>query len=102
MKKLLKKGKILSIVFNDSDLVGSIDSVICRLQEVQKTAESMGFNNICLDIFSYEGINVEITGDRYETDVEVKKRLLKSKKIEQNKIDREYKEYNRLKAKFGK
>jgi len=102
MKKLLKNKKIPSIVFNEEDLVGLIDSVIGRLQEVQKTAESMGFNNICLDVFSYEGISVEITGDRYETDVEIKKRLLKSKKIKQSKIDREYKEYNRLKAKFGK
>lgn len=98
-----------------SDLEGGIEDTIKMLLDLKTVAESQGFTNISLyldvDNYSYSGGRVfdswYIMGNRLETDEEYDKRMKREERIKQDnknaaqvKLNKERREYERLKKKF--
>ena len=91
------------------DLGGNIQDAIDILQDTKSEVLSQGYHNVLI----FENYNrYEIYGERFETDEEYQERLKKEKKQKaiktrndlirkKNKDEKDRKEYERLKKKFG-
>lgn len=87
---------------------GNIDEIVERLIKVKNSYESQGFTNLQAIVeHSYDYYDIDLYGERLETDAEYQKRL----KIEarerdakayakRKKEEKERREYERLKKKF--
>lgn len=100
-KKLVITETIKEIYIDSTDLDGDIDRVITRLRQIAEKAKSLDYRNVRIDIFSYEGVDISVSGTRDETDKELTDRLDKEEKKNKEKRDKELAEYKRLKAIFG-
>ena len=92
-----------------SSIEGPIENVMNRLIGFKQDKESEGYFNIRFHIeYSYEDVELEVRGDREETDEEYAARMESMKKAEEKKkADAAKKEaadralYEELKRKFG-
>jgi len=86
-----------------------IETIIKTLQDLKKRCVKAGYNYITLDIWSYEGINVDVCGRRPETEKERERRLKYAQQAkdmrEKKRLKRALKKgerqlYEELKSKF--
>lgn len=89
---------------------GSLNEIIKFLMERKSFYTSLGYKNIEIQSSYSEmyGVEFQFYGDRPETDEEMNNRIKfeerkkkKSEKVKQSKLDRDKKEFERLKKKFG-
>ena len=103
--------KLTSI--DDAEFEGSIDTIIDTLQSLKEDFKDKNYNYLWLDKETsygyYNDMDVSYTlyGSRKETDKEYDARMAKNKKAlnvvkinKQKKLEKERKEYERLKKKF--
>ena len=92
-----------------SDFDGKIDDVIQMLANYRDTYIASGYMNIRISADQYyDTVDIDLYGDRYETDEEYEKRINMVKKIAQRQklekkkqAEEEKKLYERLKKKYG-
>jgi hypothetical protein len=88
---------------------GSIESVIAKFEALQEEHSKAGHKNLKLDFYQhYDDAGLTLTYDRPETVQERRLRLVKQRRqravkqaAKASRLERERKEYERLKKQFG-
>jgi len=108
--------ELLCYLYVDELIDGPIERVIQRIQEIKKKYSNKGYENIVFD-YTYDyhtgTTEVDVYGERLETDEELKKRIAKNererkRKRERRKAEKEKKQKEELKLlkklikKYGK
>lgn len=84
------------------DLDGPVDVVIKELTAKKEEALADGWSNLYVDIDNWnDGVDINLKGDRDETDQEMEFRVNNERRRQEEKDEKDRKEYERLARKFG-